>query len=146
MQIAKLRPLALSAALLYAAQAISPAQMARAFEHRAADRVVDGHGHVLDSRYSHGHYYPVVGVSVRVLPEGYRPYFLGGHPYYFYGGVWYAPAGAGFVVVRAQRNRRPIDTTATAGPRPKRDLIPRYRAAASPPPMARAVGVSTIAL
>jgi hypothetical protein len=100
MQLAKLRPLAMSAALLYAAQAVSPVQVANAFEHRPADRVVDGHGHVLDSRYHHGHYYPAVGVSVRVLPEGYRPYFFGGHPYYFYGGVWYAPAGAGFVVVR----------------------------------------------
>src|SRR5579871_5064073 len=99
MQQAKLRPLAMSAALLYAAQAVSPVQVAVAFEHRPADRVIDGHGHILDGRYHHGHYYPAVGVSVRVLPEGYRPYFFGGHPYYFYGGVWYAPAGAGFVVV-----------------------------------------------
>ncbi len=61
---------------------------------------VDGHGHVLDSRYNHGHYYPAVGASVRVLPEGYRPYYHGGRPYYFYGGVWYAPGGPGFLVVR----------------------------------------------
>jgi hypothetical protein len=63
-------------------------------------QVVDGHGHVLDNRYNHGHYYPPPGASVRVLPEGYRPYFHGGRPYYFYGGVWYAPGGPGFVVVR----------------------------------------------
>jgi hypothetical protein len=62
--------------------------------------VVDGRGHVLDNRYNHGHYYPAPGVSVRVLPEGYRPYFHGGRPYYFYGGVWYAPGGPGFIVVR----------------------------------------------
>jgi hypothetical protein len=98
--IAKLGTVSLSAALLYAAQAGSPLQVANAFEHRPEPRVVDGHGHILDSRYNHGHYYPAVGASVRVLPEGYRPYFYGGHPYYFYGGVWYAPAGVGFVVVR----------------------------------------------
>src|SRR5271167_2815159 len=61
---------------------------------------VDGHGHVLDSRYNHGHYYPAVGASVRVLPEGYRPYYYSGRPYYFYAGVWYAPGGPGFLVVR----------------------------------------------
>jgi hypothetical protein len=38
--------------------------------------------------------------SVRVLPEGYRPYFFHGHPYYFHGGDWYAPGASGFVVVR----------------------------------------------
>jgi hypothetical protein len=59
-----------------------------------------GHGMVLDGRYNHGRYYPAIGASVRVLPEGYRPYFWGGHPYYFVGGVWYAPGPAGFVVVR----------------------------------------------
>jgi hypothetical protein len=97
--LAKLGALVSTAALLYASEAISPTQAAYAFEHRP-DGVIDGRGHILDSRYNHGHYYPAVGVSVRVLPEGYRPYFFGGHPYYFYGGVWYAPAGAGFVVVR----------------------------------------------
>jgi hypothetical protein len=60
----------------------------------------DGGGHVLDNRYNHGHYYPRVGANVRVLPEGYHPYFHGGRPYYFYGGVWYAPGAGGFVVVR----------------------------------------------
>src|ERR1700689_5372622 len=57
---------------------------ARAEEHR----ILDGRGHFLDSRYNHGHYYPVLGGSVRVLPEGYRPYFFHDHAYYFYGGVW----------------------------------------------------------
>jgi hypothetical protein len=67
---------------------------------RSGGRVIDGRGQVLDSRYNHGRYYPAIGGSVRVLPEGYRPYFYGGRPFYFYGGVWYAPAGAGFVVIR----------------------------------------------
>jgi hypothetical protein len=74
----------------------------RADEHERIDRgrVVDGRGHVLDSRYNHGHFYPAVGASVRVLPEGYRPYFYGGRSFYFAAGVWYAPGPAGFVVVR----------------------------------------------
>jgi len=63
-------------------------------EHYGHPRVVDGRGHVLDERYNHGHYYPAVGASVRVLPEGYRPYYYGGRPYYFYGGVWYAPGAS----------------------------------------------------
>jgi hypothetical protein len=98
-QTAKLGALIPTAALLYATGVFCPTHAAYAFEHRP-ERIIDGRGHILDSRYNHGHYYPAVGVSVRVLPEGYRPYFFGGHPYYFYAGVWYAPAGAGFVVVR----------------------------------------------
>lgn len=91
---AKIVAVASAAGLLSGAIGLRPAT-AHAF-----DRVVDGRGHILDKRYNHGHYYPGIGVSVRVLPEGYRPYFFEGHPYYFFGGVWYAPAGAGFVVVR----------------------------------------------
>jgi hypothetical protein len=34
------------------------------------------------------------------LPTDYRPYYRGGQRYYFNGGVWYAPRGTGFVVVR----------------------------------------------
>jgi hypothetical protein len=76
---------------------------ARAEEHfgHPGGRPIDGHGHVLDNRYNHGHYYPAVGSSVRVLPDGYRPYFFGGRHYYFFGGVWYAPGPAGFLVVGA---------------------------------------------
>ncbi len=63
-------------------------------------RAPEGRGMVLDSRYHHGHYYPAIGASVHVLPDGYRPYFYGGRSFYFTGGVWYAPEGPGFVVVR----------------------------------------------
>ena len=35
-------------------------------QQRAGHPTVDGHGHVLDSRYNHGHYYPPVGGSLRV--------------------------------------------------------------------------------
>jgi hypothetical protein len=56
-------------------------------------------GQVLDSRYNHGRYYPPVGTVRSSLPEGYRPYYRGGNPYYFSGGIWYAPRGPGFAVV-----------------------------------------------
>jgi hypothetical protein len=59
----------------------------------------DGRGQVLDARYNHGRYYAPVGTSVRALPPDYRPYYHRGAPYYFSGGVWYAPRGPGFVVV-----------------------------------------------
>jgi len=61
---------------------------------------VDGRGQLLDQRYNHGRYYPPAGAVVGSLPPGYRPYFRGGDRYYFNGGIWYAPRGPGFVVVR----------------------------------------------
>ena len=61
---------------------------------------VDGRGQVLDSRYNHGRYYPAFGTVRPSLPEGYRPYYRGGSRFYFSGGIWYAPSGPGFVVVR----------------------------------------------
>jgi hypothetical protein len=69
-------------------------------EHPHDGRVFDGHGRLLDGRYNHGHFYPPLGAAVHVLPEGYRPYFWGGRPFYVAGGVWYAPGTAGFVVVK----------------------------------------------
>ena len=60
---------------------------------------MDGRGQVLDSRYNHGHYYAPVGSFRPSLPDNYHPYYRGGNPYYFSGGVWYAPRGAGFIVV-----------------------------------------------
>jgi hypothetical protein len=59
----------------------------------------DGRGQVLDARYNHGRYYPPAGSFRASLPEGYRPYYHGGGRFYFSGGIWYAPRGAGFVVV-----------------------------------------------
>jgi hypothetical protein len=53
----------------------------------------------LDSRYNHGRYYPPAGTVRTSLPDGYRPYYRGGNRYYFSGGIWYAPRGAGFVVI-----------------------------------------------
>lgn len=93
------RWLGVAAGTLLCAQALVAAHAQEHFGHPGG-RAVGGRGQVLDNRYNHGHYYPAVGASVRVLPEGYRPYFWGGHPYYFYGGVWYAPGPIGFLVVR----------------------------------------------
>jgi uncharacterized protein DUF6515 len=59
----------------------------------------DGRGQALDSRYNHGRYYAPVGTVARTLPGEYRSYYHHGSPYYFSGGVWYAPRGVGFVVV-----------------------------------------------
>jgi hypothetical protein len=59
----------------------------------------DGHGQALDARYNHGRYYAPVGTVARALPGEYRAYYHRGAPYYFSGGVWYAPRGPGFVVV-----------------------------------------------
>lgn len=66
----------------------------------AARPAFDGRGQMLDQRYNHGRYYPPAGAVVGSLPAGYRPYFRGGDRYYFNGGIWYAPRGPGFVVVR----------------------------------------------
>jgi hypothetical protein len=60
----------------------------------------DGRGQVLDGRYNHGRYYPPFGAVSPSLPAGYRPYYRGRDRYYFNGGIWYAPRGPGFVVVR----------------------------------------------
>ncbi len=60
---------------------------------------VDGRGQVMDARYNHGRYYAPVGSVARTLPPDYHPYYHGGSPFYFSGGVWYAPRAAGFVVV-----------------------------------------------
>jgi hypothetical protein len=64
---------------------------------------VDARGQVLDSRYNHGRFYPPMGTVRPSLPEGYRPYYRGGDRFYFQGGIWYAPRGPGFVVVRPPR-------------------------------------------
>jgi hypothetical protein len=61
---------------------------------------LDGRGQILDSRYNHGRYYPPMGTQRPSLPEGYRPYYRGGNRFYFSGGIWYAPRGPGFVVIR----------------------------------------------
>jgi hypothetical protein len=69
----------------------------------AANRGGPPRGQVLDSRYNHGRYYPSFGTVRPSLPDGYRPYYHGRDRFYFSGGIWYAPSGPGFVVVRPPR-------------------------------------------
>jgi hypothetical protein len=78
----------------------APRAAPRAPQVAPARPAFDGRGQVLDSRYNHGRYYPPVGSLRPALPENYRPYYRGNERYYFNGGVWYAPRGPGFVVVR----------------------------------------------
>jgi hypothetical protein len=99
--------------LLSGATAVALAQEPRAGGHPSGPRpgaaphapgaparpAVDGRGQVLDARYNHGRYYAPVGTFARTLPADYRPYYHGGAPYYFSGGVWYAPRAGGFLVV-----------------------------------------------
>lgn len=66
----------------------------------AARPTFDGRGQILDSRYNHGRYYPPIGTVRPNLPSTYRPYYRGNERFYFDGGVWYAPRGPGFVIVR----------------------------------------------
>jgi hypothetical protein len=55
---------------------------------------------VFDDRYHHNHYYPAIGYSVAVLPPGYVAVGFRSGRYFYRAGVWYQPAGPGFVVVR----------------------------------------------
>jgi len=89
--------------LMSASFALAVAATATSFadqhEHFDRDRGADHGGHVVfDQRYNHGHYYPRHGEVVAELPGGYRTFYHGGHPFFFVGGVWYAPGPAGFIV------------------------------------------------
>ncbi len=57
------------------------------------------HRQYTDSRHGHNHSYPARGHYVERLPHGYRTVVYGRSHYYFYGGVWYRPYGARFIVV-----------------------------------------------
>ena len=56
-----------------------------------------------DDRFHHNHYYPVPGYAVTVLPAGHLVVNYRGGRYFYHSGVWFKPAGAGFVVVRPPR-------------------------------------------
>jgi hypothetical protein len=91
-----------AASVAYAADEHERARPPERAEARAAPArpAFDGRGQVLDSRYNHGRYYPPVGTVRPALPGDYRPYYRGSDRFYFNGGIWYAPRGSGFVVVR----------------------------------------------
>lgn len=84
--------------LMSASVALGLAAAATSFaQHERFDRDRGGHV-VFDDRYHHGRYYPRRGEFVRELPPGYRAYYHEGHPFFFVGGVWYAPGPGGFIV------------------------------------------------
>jgi len=88
------RSLVVTMALLLAA---TLATAARAQEH--GHGAPPPHAQHYDVRYSHNHYYTARGAVVTTVPG--RPLIVmhGGAPYYYSGGVWYAPHGPGFVVI-----------------------------------------------
>lgn len=55
---------------------------------------------VYDDRFHHNHYYPSVGYSVTALPAGNIAVTFRSGRFFFHSGVWFQPAGPGFVVVR----------------------------------------------
>jgi hypothetical protein len=55
---------------------------------------------VLDNRFHHNHYYPSAGYSLSVLPAGNVAVTFRSGRFFFHSGVWYQPAGPGYVVVR----------------------------------------------
>jgi hypothetical protein len=54
-----------------------------------------------DARFNHNHYYPGRGYYVGGLPRERFEVVRGPNHFFFYGGVWYAPRGPGFVVIGA---------------------------------------------
>jgi hypothetical protein len=91
------KPLVLTTALLLA---VTLASGAGAQEHGHGGPPPP-HAQHYDVRYSHNHYYAAHGVVVTGVPA--RPFIVthAGAPFYYSGGVWYAPHGPSFVVVAA---------------------------------------------
>lgn len=52
-----------------------------------------------DNRYHHNRSYPRSGYSVKTLPSRHYTIRHRGRHYYYFGGIWYRPSGARFVVV-----------------------------------------------
>jgi hypothetical protein len=96
---------------LFALGPIAPAHADRDQDHRGHsehgkgrddqrdDRPYRSKHWVLDSRFHHDHYYPARGYVVTVLPPGYLGVRFQDRHFYFGAGVWFRPAGNGYVVV-----------------------------------------------
>lgn len=91
------------AAVFFAASPLiaSPAHAQERHERRehARERFQTPHW-VLDDRFHHNHYYPSAGYSLSVLPTGNIALTFRGGRFFFHSGVWFQPAGSGYVVVR----------------------------------------------
>jgi len=71
------------------------------FEHRDTQHFAPRAHEHFDARYSHNHTYPERGAVISALPREHFEVVHGGGHFFFAGGVWYAPRGAGWVVVGA---------------------------------------------
>lgn len=69
--------------------------------HIAGPRFIIPYGGI-SFHYSNGYFYrpyggyfrvvaPPIGININILPRGYRRVFVGGDPYYYYGGTYYRP-------------------------------------------------------
>jgi len=56
--------------------------------------------HEFDDRFHHDHFYPAIGFGIPMLPDGYTGIGFGAGQFFYQGGVWYQPSGAGYVVVQ----------------------------------------------
>src|SRR5450759_4156727 len=80
---------------------VSPAHAQERPERREHARELFQTPHwVLDDRFHHNHYYPSAGYSLSGLPAGNIAVTFRGGRFFFHSGVWFQPAGPGYVVVR----------------------------------------------
>jgi hypothetical protein len=92
----------LTTAAAAAALAGSLASADPGFDHRGPERGPPPAAHQhMDARFSHNHAYYDRGYFVGNLPRDRLVFNRGPNRYFYAGGVWYAPRGAGFVVVGA---------------------------------------------
>jgi hypothetical protein len=56
--------------------------------------------HEFDDRFHHDRFYPAIGFGIPMLPDGYTGIGFGAGQFFYQGGVWYQPSGAGYVVVQ----------------------------------------------
>jgi hypothetical protein len=92
----------LTTAAAAAALACSLASADPGFDHRGPERGAPPAAHQhMDARFSHNHAYYDRGYFVGNLPRDRLVFNRGPNRYFYAGGVWYAPRGAGFVVVGA---------------------------------------------
>jgi len=62
-------------------------------QHRSSEFRVEKH-------FNERNVYPREGYRVRVLPHRHRAIHYHNHDYFYFGGIWYQPSGADFIVIR----------------------------------------------
>ena len=81
--------------------ASASAQRDQHFEGRSQERAAPAPHQHMDARFAHNHAYFDRGYFVGSLPRDRLVFNRGPNHYFYAGGVWYAPRGAGFVVIGA---------------------------------------------